>query len=201
MPSPPPTLFVVMLSKAHLISHSRLSGSRWWSHRRDYLGREDRFCTVLLCILAISSSYLLLLLGSYHFCPYRAHLCMKCSFGISGFLEEIPSLSHSVVFLYFFALIAEEGFLVSFCCSLELCIQMFISFLFWAWGTLVPQSGTRAVRAPCIGGSESQPLDCWGGPRLIFVTFQRQLLRQHTSAGVSLTRIWCVCMWFLGGKI
>ena len=38
---------------------------------------------------------------------------MKCSFGISDFLEEIPSLSHSVVFLYFFALIAEEGFLIS----------------------------------------------------------------------------------------
>ena len=36
---------------------------------------------------------------------------MKCSFGISNFLEEISSLSHSVVFLYFFALIAEEGFL------------------------------------------------------------------------------------------
>src|SRR5574337_884992 len=44
---------------------------------------------------------------------YRAHLCMKCSFGISDFLEEIPSLSHSVVLLYFFALIAEEGFLIS----------------------------------------------------------------------------------------
>ena len=35
---------------------------------------------------------------------------MKCSVGISNFLEEISSLSHSVVFLYFFALIAEEGF-------------------------------------------------------------------------------------------
>ena len=32
----------------------------------------------------------------------------------------IPSLSHSVVFLYFFALIAEEGFLISSCYSLEL---------------------------------------------------------------------------------
>ena len=30
---------------------------------------------------------------------------MKCSLGISNFLEEISSLSHSVVFLYFFALI------------------------------------------------------------------------------------------------
>ena len=38
---------------------------------------------------------------------------MKCSLGISDFREEISSLSHSVVFLYFFALIAEEGFLIS----------------------------------------------------------------------------------------
>ena len=30
---------------------------------------------------------------------------MKCSLGISNFLEDIPSLSHSIVFLYFFALI------------------------------------------------------------------------------------------------
>ena len=29
IPSPPPALFVVMLSKAHLTSHSRMSGSRW----------------------------------------------------------------------------------------------------------------------------------------------------------------------------
>ena len=49
---------------------------------------------------------------------------MKCSLGISDFLEEISSLSHSVVFLYFIALITEEGFLISPCYSLELCIQM-----------------------------------------------------------------------------
>ena len=33
-----------------------------------------------------------------------AHLCMKCSLGISNFLEEISSLSRSIVSLYFFAL-------------------------------------------------------------------------------------------------
>ena len=50
---------------------------------------------------------------------------------ISNFLEEISSLSHSIVFLYFFlALITKEGFLISPCYSLELCIQMLISFLF-----------------------------------------------------------------------
>src|SRR5574337_551464 len=36
---------------------------------------------------------------------------MKCSLGISNFLEEISSVFHSVVFLCFFALITEEGFL------------------------------------------------------------------------------------------
>ena len=46
------------------------------------------------------------------------------------FLEELSSLSHSIVFLYFFALITEEGFLISPCYSLELCIQIGISFFF-----------------------------------------------------------------------
>ena len=53
---------------------------------------------------------------------------MKYSLDISDFLEEITSLSHSIAFLYFFALITEEGFLIS--PSMELCIQMGISFLF-----------------------------------------------------------------------
>ena len=47
------------------------------------------------------------------FVLYRTHLCMKCSLGISNFLEEISGLSYCIVFLYFFALITEEGFLIS----------------------------------------------------------------------------------------
>ena len=42
---------------------------------------------------------------------------MKCSLVISNFLEEGSSLSHSIVFLYFFALMNEEGFLISPCYS------------------------------------------------------------------------------------
>ena len=57
-------------------------------------------------------------------------LFMKSSLGISNFLEEISCLFHSIVFLYFFALITEKGFLISPCYSLKLCIQMGISFLF-----------------------------------------------------------------------
>ena len=45
-------------------------------------------------------------------------------------LGESSSLSHCTVFLCFFASITEEGFLLSPCYSLELCIQMGISFLF-----------------------------------------------------------------------
>ena len=57
---------------------------------------------------------------------------MKCSFGFSNFLEEISSLSHSIVSLYLFALITEEGFLISPRYSSELCSQTGISFLFSA---------------------------------------------------------------------
>jgi len=42
---------------------------------------------------------------------------MKISLDMFHFLEEISSLSQSIVFLYFFALIAEEGFLISPCYS------------------------------------------------------------------------------------
>ena len=62
--------------------------------------------------------------------PDLSPLWMKSSLGISDFLEETSSLSLSIVFLYFFALITEKGFLISPCYSLELCIQMGISFLF-----------------------------------------------------------------------
>ena len=60
-------------------------------------------------------------------CPY---LCMKCSLDISSFLEEISSLSYSVVSLYFFALFMEEVLLISPCYSLELCIQLGLIFPF-----------------------------------------------------------------------
>ena len=58
-----------------------------------------------------------------------ASLCMKCSLGIFNFLEKTSSLSHSIVFLYFFALITDKGFLIFSFYSLELCIQMvYLSF-------------------------------------------------------------------------
>ena len=53
----------------------------------------------------------------------------KDTLGISNFLEEISSLSHSVVFLYFFALTTEDGFLISPCYSLKLSFKwVYLSF-------------------------------------------------------------------------
>ena len=63
---------------------------------------------------------------------------MKCSLGIFNFLKDISSLSHSIIFLYFLALIAEEGFLISPCDSLELCIKMGISFLVYLFFSPLP---------------------------------------------------------------
>ena len=127
IPSPPLALFVVMLPKAHLTSCSRTSGPSWVITPSWLFGSLRLFFfffLVLLCILATPSWYCLLLLG-----PYHAHPLMKCSLGISNFLKNISSLSHSVVFLYFFALIAEEGFLISLCYSLELSFKwVYLSF-------------------------------------------------------------------------
>ena len=56
---------------------------------------------------------------------------MKYSLGMSNFLEEIfPILLFSSISLDWSLWIIEEGFLISPCYSLEVCIQMGISFLF-----------------------------------------------------------------------
>ena len=94
---------------------------------------------MIICIMKISfvqfCAFLPPLLNIFCFCwsiPFLSFTepIFACSLGISNFLEEVSSVLHSVVFLYFFALIAEEGFLISPCSSWELCIQMLISFLF-----------------------------------------------------------------------
>ena len=114
IPSPPLALFVVMLSKAHLTSHSRMSGSRSVITPSWLSGFMKIFFVQFFCV------FLPPLLNIFCFCSvhtisviYQTHLCLKCSLGISDFLEEISSLSHSVVFLCFFALITEEDFLIS----------------------------------------------------------------------------------------
>ena len=55
---------------------------------------------------------------------------MRYSLDSSDFLKEISFLSHSIVFLYFFALFIQEGLCVSPSYYLELYIHFGISFPF-----------------------------------------------------------------------
>ena len=131
IPSPPLVLFVVMLPKAHLTLHSRMSGSRWvitpswlsWSWRSFLYSYSVYSCHLNL----ISSASVRSLLFLSFIVPIFAWNVLL----VSNFLEEISSFSHSILFFCFFALITEEGFLTSLCYSSELCIQMGISFLFF----------------------------------------------------------------------
>ena len=129
IPSPPLALFVVMLPKAHLTSHSRISTLGEWAHHRGYLGHENLFLysSVYYCYFVLISSASV---RSISFLSFTVPIYAWNVPLVYNFLEEISSFSHSVVFLYFFALITEEGFLLSLCYSLDLCIQMGVSFLF-----------------------------------------------------------------------
>ena len=68
IPSPPLALLVVMLPKAHLTSHSRMSGSRWLITPSRLSGSWRSFVYSSLCIFPPLLN-ILFLLGPYHFCP------------------------------------------------------------------------------------------------------------------------------------
>ena len=116
--SPPLALFVEMLPKAHLTSHSRISGFRWVITPLWLSGSWRSFLyssSVYSCHLFLKSS------ASVRSIPFLSFIEPTFAWNvplISNFIEEIFSPSHSIVFLYFFALITEEGFLISPCYSL-----------------------------------------------------------------------------------
>ena len=129
IPSPPLALFLVMLPKAHLTSHSRMSDSRWvitpsWlsgSWRSFLYSSSVYYCHVFLIYSASVRSI-----------PFLTFIVPIFAWNVP--LISLIFLKRSLVFpillFYFFALIAEEGFLISPCYSLELYLQMGIYFLF-----------------------------------------------------------------------
>ena len=130
IPSPPLALFVVMLSKAHLTSHSRMSGSRW---------------VIIPSWLSGSWSSFF-----YSYSVYSCHFFLVYSTSVRSmsflsFIEPIFTwnvplvslifLKRSLVFpiLLFFSISLHWSLRKSFfspCYCLYLCIQMHISFLF-----------------------------------------------------------------------
>ena len=93
IPSPPLAFFIVMLPKAHLTSHCRISGSRWLFTSLWLSGSLRSFSFYSSSVY----SHHLFIISSVLYC---LHFCMKCSLGISNFLEEISSLLCSTVFLF-----------------------------------------------------------------------------------------------------
>ena len=130
IPAPPLALFLVMLSKAHLTSHSRMSYSRWvitpswWSESwRSFLYSSSVYS---FHIFLISSA-------SLRSIPFLFFIDPILAWNVP--LLSLIFLKRSLVFriLYFplFLYIDRWGRLsYLFCYSLELCIQMLISFLF-----------------------------------------------------------------------
>ena len=127
--SPPLTLFIMMIPKAHLSSHSRMSGSRWVITPLWLSGswRFFLYSSVYSCHLFLISS------ASIRFIPFL-------SFIVPIFVWNVPLVSviflkRSLVFpILLFSSISlhwslSKAFL-SPCYALELCIQMGTSFLF-----------------------------------------------------------------------
>ena len=114
IPSPPLALLIVMVPKAHLTSHSRMSGSRW-----------------VITPLWLSGSWRSFLYSSY---VYFCHLFLISSASVRSipflsFTEPIFAWNIPLVSLFFW-IGNWGGFLISPCYSLEICIQVGISFLF-----------------------------------------------------------------------
>ena len=120
IPSPPLTLFIVMLSKAHLTSHSRMSGSRWVITSSWLYGSWRSF----LYGSSVYSCHLFLI--SYVFVrsiPFLSFIEPIFAWNVP--LVSLIFLKRSLVFpILLFSSISlhwstEEGFLISFCYSLE----------------------------------------------------------------------------------
>ena len=83
-----------------------MSGSRWVI-RPSWLSGLWR--SILYSSSVYSCHLFLIASASVRSIPFLSFIepmfCMKCSLVISNFLQEISSLSHSIVFLYIFALI------------------------------------------------------------------------------------------------
>ena len=132
IPSSPLALFLVMFTKAHLTSYSRMSGSRWvitssWLSKswRSFLYSSSVYCYHLFLISSASVRSI----------PFLSFI--EPIFAWNVLLVSLIFLKRSLVVpillfssIFFSSLIIEEGFLISSCYSLELCIQMDISLLF-----------------------------------------------------------------------
>ena len=111
IPSPPLALFVVMLPKAHLTLDSRTSGSSWVITPSWFSGSLRSF---LYSSFVYSYHLFLISSTSVRSIPFLFFIVPIFAWKfplVSLIFLEISSLSHSIIFLYFFALITRKTFL------------------------------------------------------------------------------------------
>ena len=99
IPSPRLTLFVWCFLRPTWLWTPGCLALGEWSNHRGYLGHEDVFLYSSSVYSATFLKYLLTLLDPYCFCPLLCPLLHEFFPGISNFLEEISSLSHSITHL------------------------------------------------------------------------------------------------------
>ena len=139
IPSPPLALLVVMFPKAHLSLHSRISGCSWvttpsWlsGSWRSFLYSSSVYsCHLLFFVFFFFCPLFLISYASVRPVPLLSFIVPILAWNVPlvSLKFLITTLSHPIVFLYFFALTTEEGFLISPCCSLNSAFKwVYISF-------------------------------------------------------------------------
>ena len=76
IPSPPLAVFIVMLLRPAWLHIPGCLAPGEWSHHCGYLGHEDLFCIILLCILA-TSSHLQKQVIVYDVCRFGKQILLK----------------------------------------------------------------------------------------------------------------------------
>ena len=118
IPLHPLALLTAVCPKAHLTSHSRMSGSGWLT-TLTWLSAPLR---PFLYSSSVDSCHLFLISSAFvRSLPFLSFIVPFFGHNVP-FLEEVSSLSPSVVFLCFYALFIEKGHLNSPCYFLELSV-------------------------------------------------------------------------------
>ena len=126
-------LAIWSLVPLHFLNPACTSGSSWFTYCWSLAWRTEHYlvsiwnecnCVVVWTFFGIA------LLWDWNENDFSSPVAAAEFSNFAGILSAALSQHHLIVFLYPFAVITEEGFLISPCYSLEICIHLGISFPF-----------------------------------------------------------------------